>query len=163
MEVNDDLGVVAERGLELCRAGRWSDGLPLMMHAYQAQEGGRDFAGAFYSYLGLGLAQQKKKVREGLQLCEQAVKTEFYNPENFLNLARVHLLAGNRRQGMQAIDRGLRVDPSNPALLTLMHDSGIRRRPVLPRLSRDNPLNQLFGRVRHAVLGPVHGRGRKPR
>ena len=92
-------------------------------------------------------------MREGLKLCEHAVRIQFYEPDNHLNSARVHLLARNRRAAVEAIGRGLKLDPHHAALRGLRQEIGIRKRPVLPFLSRNNPLNRLLGRMRHDFSG----------
>ena len=104
-----------------------------------------------YSYLGYGIALRQQRISEGLKLCQHAVKMEFYQAENYLNLARTHLLAGHRRPAVRAVADGLKVEPDNGQLLELQHELGLRKRPVLSFLSRSNPLNSLLGRLRHLI------------
>jgi hypothetical protein len=86
-----------------------------------------------------------------LKLCQHAVKMEFYQAENYLNLARTLLLAGHRRPAVRAVADGLKVEPDNGQLLELQHEIGLRKRPVLSFLSRSNPINSLLGRIRHLL------------
>jgi len=72
--------------------------IDLLRRVADAKDPGIELPGLFYSYLGFGVARFDRRVREGLTLCEHAVKREFYQPENYLNLARTHLLAGNRER-----------------------------------------------------------------
>jgi tetratricopeptide (TPR) repeat protein len=104
--------------------------------------------GLFYSYLGYGIARCQGKVKEGLKLCQHSIKVEFYEAENYLNLARTYMLDQDRGGAVQAIRKGLKVDSQNLELLALYRDLGIRSEPVLPFLSRDNILNQILGRIR---------------
>ncbi|HVT58901.1 MAG TPA: hypothetical protein VHR45_10915 [Thermoanaerobaculia bacterium] len=142
--------------IEACRRGRWNEGLPRL--ARLIEEGGRSgtLPALAYSYLGYGIALRQKKVREGLQLCQHAVKLEFYQAESFLNLARTLQLAGQRRDAVRAVRAGLRLDRDNPQLLELQDKIGMRRRPVFSFLARSNPLNFLLGKLRHAVR-PTRG------
>jgi hypothetical protein len=77
----------------------------------------------------------------------------FYQPENYLNLARTHLLAKDRLAACDTVFRGLRIDPTHPGLLQLLQELGQRRPPVFPFLSRRSLLNRLAGRFRHDVFG----------
>jgi hypothetical protein len=142
-EISETLG----RALALCRAGDWDGGL---YHLGQLAEGGErgSLPGLFYSYLGYGIARCQGKVKEGLKLCQHSIKVEFYESENYLNLARTCLLDQDRGGAVRAIRGGLKVDPQNLELLALYRDLGIRQDPVLTFLSRDNLVNQVLGRVR---------------
>jgi hypothetical protein len=52
-----------------------------------------------------------------------------------------------------AVERGLKLDPDHPGLLTLQKEIGTRRRPVLRFLDRDHPVNVFLGRMRHNMTG----------
>lgn len=137
-----------ERGLERCRAGEWELGVEDLMAV--SQEGRRkDLPSLLYSYLGYALARSHGDVKRGLRFCRRAVRMEFYQPENYLNLARTELLANNRRAAHHAVLRGLDFDPSHAALIELRDDLGSRRDPVIRFLGRRNLLNRLLGRIRH--------------
>lgn len=103
----------------------------------------------FYSYLGYGIALRQKRIREGIRLCRHAVKSEFYQPENYLNLARTYLLAGQRKRAYEAVARGLQMDKGHRGLRRLLQQMGARKRPVIPFLSRNNLLNRILGKIRH--------------
>lgn len=139
-----------QRGIALCRSGEWDRGVDLL--ARRAAEGGR-LSSHGYGFLGYGLASRRRQVREGLKLCNHAVKLEFYQPDNLLNLARTQLLAGDRRGATASMRRGLAIDRDHAGLLALAEEIGARRAPVLGFLARGNPLNVLLGRIRHAVRG----------
>lgn len=144
---------LAWQGIALCRQGRWRQGLEILRRVAANDDRQGDLPGLFYSYLGFGIARFDRRVREGLQLCEAAVKKEFYQPENYLNLARTELLAGQREAAVEAIAAGRRIDPDHGGLAALQEELGNRRPPVLPFLSRRNPLNRLLGRLRHDLRG----------
>lgn len=144
-----DPAKILRRGVELCREGEWERGLAYLGRIAEADRA-RELPGIFYSYLGYGIALRQKRVQEGLKLCRHAVRVQFYEPENYVNLTRTLLLAGERPAAVRAVLDGLKVDRNNEELLTLHRELGIRQLPVLPFLSRSNPLNQLLGKVRHA-------------
>lgn len=137
------------QGIDLCRRGDWVQGLDLLRRTADTKDSAAEMPGLFYSYLGFGIARFERRVREGLALCEHAVKREFYQPENYLNLARTQLLANQRRKAIESVIAGRRLDRAHPGLAALHRELGLRRRPVLSFLSRTNPLNRLLGRLRH--------------
>lgn len=147
----DQLPEALRRGIELCRQGEWNDGLFFLGKI--AQAGRTDVPGIYYSYLGYGIARCQKRTEEGLKLCRHAVKLQFYEPDNYLNLARTALLANERGEAVQAVRKGLKVDRNNLDLQVLYRELGIRRSPVLPFLSRSNPLNQILGKIRSRLFG----------
>lgn len=144
---------VYERGLERCRAGNWKEGLVDL--AWLAENRRQANPPALcYSYLGFGLARHRGRVEDGLRLCRFAVKTEFYQPESYLFLARAALLSDRHRKlAAEAVLQGLEIDPDHRDLLELQRKLGVRRPPVLGFFSRRNFLNRLLGRIRH-LFGP---------
>jgi len=140
---------LAWQGIDLCRKGQWRQGMDILRRVADAKDSGVDLPGVFYSYLGFGIARYDRRIREGITLCEHAVKREFYQPENFLNLARTYQLAGHRKKAIEAVVAGRRIDRAHRGLAQLHRELGLRRRPVLPFLSRTNPINRLLGRLRH--------------
>lgn len=137
-------------GIECCRRGDWNEGLRYLRKIAEGEEAGSQLPGLFYSYLGYGIALCQQRVPEGLKLCQHSVKVEFYQAENYLNLARTCLLAKDRGGAVRAVRGGLKIDPHHEALLALYQELGIRSEPVLPFLDRRNPLNQILGQIRHA-------------
>ncbi len=153
MDRGFDVQSVTQQGIDLCRQGSWRQGLDLLRKVAEADDRSADLPGLFYSYLGFGIARFDRRVREGIALCEHAVKREFYQPENYVNLARTYLLVEDRRRATDAVRAGLRIDSDNRELTELIEELGVRRRPVVPFLSRRNPLNHLLGKLRH-LLAP---------
>lgn len=140
---------VVEEGIALCRAGDWRRGVELLRSVAAAEGRQGELPGAFYSYLGFGVARFDRRYKEGLSLCQLAVKREFYNPENYLNLAQTYLLTGDRGGAISALRDGLKLDSQHEDLRELQRQLGFRREPVLPFLSRDNVLNRVLGKIRH--------------
>jgi hypothetical protein len=137
------------RGLDLCRKGLWKEGIRLLAQISESAEpGSGGLPGRLYSYLGYGIAREERRVQEGLRLCQHAIKIEFYQSENYLNLAKTLLLADRKGAAVRAVRDGLAIDQKNRELLTLRRDLGVRKSPVLPFLSRSNPFNVLLGRLR---------------
>jgi tetratricopeptide (TPR) repeat protein len=109
----------------------------------------------YLSFYGLCLAMVSTKSQTALELCESAVAVEFYNPDLFHNLARVHLRMGRRDRAYPMLLRGLQLHPSHRGILYDLRHLGVRRRPVLPFLSRGNPLNRLLGSLLRPEAQPL--------
>lgn len=133
-------------GIALCRSGDWKRGLPLLAELAGKRS---TLPGVALSYLGYGMASQRRQVRDGRELCRRAAASDFYQPEVLYNLARVEHLANNRREAVKALEAGLNLDPDHAGMLKLKKDVGVRKKPVLGFLARDNFLNVLLGRLRH--------------
>ncbi len=145
------LAQAAKAGIALCRQERWQEGLELLGKVLNADERatGELPRALALSYLGYGIARFHNRQKEGLTLCERAVKLEFYQVDAQFNLARTQLLIGNRRAAVATLQRVLKLDASHAGAQALQAEMGWRRRPVLGFLSRNNPLNMLLGRIRH--------------
>ena len=146
---------VAEQGIQFCREGSWDEGLFCLSQITDTSNLDASLIGRIYSYTGVGIALRQNKIREGISLCERAVRIEFYEPVHYVNLARTQMLADKRRAALRTIKNGLRIDPKNKKLQLLRNRFGFRRPNVVPFLDRDNPFNFYLGHLRHKVLGPV--------
>jgi tetratricopeptide (TPR) repeat protein len=151
-EKTDQLPEAFRKGIELCREGEWKDGIFVLGRIAASGRSG-SLPGLYHSYLGYGIARLEGRYDEGIKLCRHAIKVQFYEPENYFNLARTALLAGDRKEAVRAIRSGLKVVPGSPELGALYRELGIRQLPVLSFLSRSNPLNLLFGKIRAALFG----------
>ena len=141
----------AQRGIDLCRAGNWKAGMKILGNIAEADRQGTELSGLFYSYLGYGIARYERRVKEGLALCQHSIKVQFYEPENYVLLARVYLLRRRRGKAIEALQRALKLNARHPEAIKLAKEVGYRRRPMLPFLPRNNPLNKALGRMRHSV------------
>ncbi len=102
------------------------------------------------SYFGLSLALVQKKYKEAIDLCKRSLEMEFYNADQYANLARVYMAAGNRKKAVEIAEAGLKDHPEHETLRTVRQELGVRSRPSLPFLSRDHPVNVTLGQSRHA-------------
>ncbi len=142
-----------DSGIDHCRAGRWDKGVEYLCYVAAREPYGLGEAGLFLSYLGCAVARTQGRESEGLALCEQAVKVEFYQPENWANLADVLMRCGRRAEAMNAIEQGMDIDAHFGRLREIHLRLGERRRPVVRFLPRSNPLNHLLGRMRAQIRG----------
>lgn len=162
----DDPMDLVRLGIAAAREQNFERGLVFLAEAYRRLSARPDtqIPASALSYYGLCLALNKGRVREAAEFCQLAIQREFYGSEHYLNLARVWASGRSRRKAIEALDRGLAVDPNNSALRTYRVELGVRRTPVLPFLHRDNPLNVTLGRMRHTMAKPKatpESRGKK--
>ena len=157
----EQLLVAVDRGLDLCRFGNFKEGLAELA-ALGDLTRVKDVPSAYFSYLGFALAKQRNQIPQGIKLCRHAIKLEFFQTENYVNLARTCLLSEKfRREAFEAVRDGLRVDPEHPELIELERQLGSRKAPVLSFLGRKNPLNRLLGSFRHLLSRDVKVGGEK--
>ncbi|MCA9512996.1 MAG: tetratricopeptide repeat protein [Myxococcota bacterium] len=103
------------------------------------------------SFYGLALARAEKRFSDAVELCNSALKQEFFNPALYFNAAQVYLEFDFKADAIRCLRRGLMIDPSNTAIATLLGDLGRRGGPVLRFLPRSHVLNVWLGHARHRV------------
>lgn len=137
-----------ELGVEHCRVEDWETGVEYLARAFADGIPEDRNAAVAASYLGYAMVRRGER-DEGLALCRRAERMGFFHPEVARNLARARLETGDREGAVDAVRRGLAIDPDDPGLLMLRTRLGERRSPVIGFLSRTNLLNRLLGRIRH--------------
>ena len=144
-------------GIEAAKAKRFERGLVFLGEAYLLLSRDKDakVPPVALSYYGLCLAMAKGRNKEAAEYCELALEREFFNVDHYANLGQVWIRAGNRRKAVDALQRGLAVEPGHPYLRALRESIGVRKTPVLGFLHRDNPLNVSLGKVRRKIERPV--------
>lgn len=110
------------------------------------------------SLLGLSVAYVDRDLEKARTLCESAAKQEFFNPDVYLNLARVYLVFGRRAEAMRYLRRGQMIDPGNGTIRQEMELLGRRRIPILPFLPRRHPINRALGGARNMIRSSLFGR-----
>ncbi len=134
-----------EQGRRLLEEDRGPAALEHFRAAYAREPGDARIC----SYYGLCLGLVERRYEESLSLCDQALKREFFNPELYLNLARVHLCFGFKVEAIRYLRRGQMIDPANDEIRLKLQQLGPRRRQVLAFLPRGHLLNRCLGRVCH--------------
>ncbi len=137
------------RGRDLLERGETQPALEHFRTAHQVDRANPRYR----SFYGLGLALVERLFDRALELCRSAAKEEFFNPELYHNLARVHMAFGFKSEAIRYLRRGLMIDPANAALAEDLERLGRRKMPVLQFLPRNHPVNRLLGRLRHRLGG----------
>ena len=91
----------------------------------------------------------------GLTLCRDAARSEYFDGDVFLNLARAERLLSSRKKAVAAINQGLSIDKNHPGLLKMQKELGVRQRNPIPVLSRQNYLNCMIGKILRKKNTPV--------
>src|SRR5262245_26131987 len=97
------------RGRGLLDGGRHSEALDGFRSGHQTDRA----TPRYRSCYGLGLAMVERRFEKALELCRSAAKEEFFNPELYHNLARVHMAFGFKSEAIRYLRRGLMIDPAN--------------------------------------------------
>ena len=91
-------------------------------------------------------ASVRRQFAEAIPLCREALAQEPAATLHYLNLGRVLVLAGQRREAIEIYRQGLQVD-RDPRLIEELNRLGARKPRVFQSLRRDHPLNIIFGLV----------------
>jgi tetratricopeptide (TPR) repeat protein len=136
-----------ERGRALVESGDADAALSLLKSAYDGDSNDAKVR----SWYGLCVGLTQRDFDSAVALCQSAAKQEFFNPDLYLNLARLYLGFGFKAEGVRYLRRGLMIDPAHNAILQALRDLGDRSPPVLRFLPRRHPINRWLGAVRHTV------------
>jgi len=101
----------------------------------------------YRSFYGLLLGLCERRWEQALELCRSAARDEFFDPTHYLNLARLHLAFGFKSEGLRLLRRGLMIAPDHEEILAALRRLGVRRRPPLGFLRRENAVNRLIGKL----------------
>jgi predicted Zn-dependent protease len=139
-----ELQSLFRKAMDLQRNGRGKEAATIFRELIDA--GSRD--PKHLSYGGLLIATEEGDVKTGLGWCERAVELAFYDPQMYINLARLHERTGWKTQAAKVLRKGLRIDPGNKRLLTEINRVNPRTSNVVPGLARNHPVNRTLGKLK---------------
>ncbi len=102
----------------------------------------------WHSYAGLCIALEQDEFLTGEHLCRASIEHDEDNPIHYLNLAKVYLAAGKKRQALETLRQGM-ARGGNERILSLIFQLGTRNPPVFRFLKRSHPLNKYMGMLLH--------------
>ncbi len=106
------------------------------------------------SHYGWLIAVVENNPDVGIKICSEAIDnirsslpfgSEFFYPTLYLNLGRTYLKNNQRGEAVGAFNRGLQTDPENHDILWELKKIGVRKKPPIPFLKRNNPINKYLG------------------
>jgi predicted Zn-dependent protease len=100
----------------------------------------------WYSYLGYCIARERGQVARGIELCHASLAAEPDNPDHYLNLGKILLLAGDTGAAISMFREG-QVRGEHDTFARQLKSLGVRGLPVLSFLKRGNPLNKFLGKL----------------
>jgi len=99
----------------------------------------------YQSYYGLSCLLSGDDT--AISICRNLVIKCPHDADVCLNLARAEAFIENRKEAIQAIDKGLFFSAHHDGLNAFKNKLGVRGHRFLPFLSRDNRVNVVFGRL----------------
>lgn len=102
----------------------------------------------WHSFAGLCIAMERGDFQVGEHLCRASIDHDEGNPVYYLNLAKVYLKAGKKREALDILREGM-AKGGNERILALLLQLGTRNPPLFPFLKRNHPLNKFFGKLLH--------------
>ena len=132
-------GKLFSRALDALAAGETPSALALLERALKQSDNP-----SWYSYLGYCIAKERGQVKKGCDLCNASLELEPANPAHYLNLAKVHLVAGQKKEALQVLRQGISQGGSQE-IIDLLDQIGTRKPPVFSFLPRDNWANKMLG------------------
>jgi Flp pilus assembly protein TadD len=106
----------------------------------------------YLSYQGLCIGMLGD-LTEAQKLCQKAAKLSPVSPIILVNLGRILLAQGRRKEARDQFSRAYDIDNTSSAAALELSGMGVRRPPVIGFLPRNNPLNKHLGKMRHRVIG----------
>jgi len=101
----------------------------------------------YRSFYGLVLGLCERRWEQALELCRSAARDEFFDPIHYYNLARLHLAFGFKAEGLRLLKRALLIAPGHEEIMEALRQLGVRKRPPLKFLRRENLLNRWLGKL----------------
>jgi tetratricopeptide (TPR) repeat protein len=144
---------VFRKGLATLERKSYQQAVSLFQEAIELErlEGSKTPRMKYVSFLGLSLTLANGRSEEGIKLCLQAVKREFFDPDLYCNLGIVYLRNRQKGPAFEAFQKGLNISPRNPRIRDTLERYDRRGDPVISFLPRSHPVNRLAGAVRQRL------------
>lgn len=101
--------------------------------------------------LAFCLAKERRQYQKAMALCREALQEEPDNPDHYYQLSRIYMIAGQKRQAIKALRKGLKFKRYQP-IINELNRLGTRKQPVFSSLPREHILNRSAGII-FAKLG----------
>jgi len=105
------------------------------------------------SYAGLAIALTGNGLTEAAEICNEAMVLGFFEPEVYLNLARVYSLMRRDQEALRILRQGVRSIPGDPAILAQLERLNPRKPAAFSVVPRDHWLNNAVGKMSRSKDG----------
>lgn len=96
------------------------------------------------SYLAYCIARERGQFKKAISMCSKAIEREPEDSALYLNLGRVYMLSGRRKDAIETLRKGMSYK-NNQEIIDELNRLGTRKSPVLRFLKRENPVNKYLG------------------
>jgi len=139
--MDDQFQKLLKDGIAAVRAGNTSQALKLLEQAAELDE-----SPELISHLAYCLAKAKHDFTTATSLARSALRDEPWNSTHYLNLGKIYLLAGRRKDAIQVFRDGL-LHEHNPRIKEELTQLGTRKYPVIATLPREHLFNRMLGKI----------------
>ncbi|KAF0218495.1 MAG: hypothetical protein FD174_2795 [Geobacteraceae bacterium] len=98
------------------------------------------------SYLAYCIAKERCQFEEAISLCKEAMVEEPADSMHYLNLGRVYVVSGQKKEAIRMFRNGLLFE-DNKLIREELNRIGWRDLPPIPALGREHSLNKYLGIV----------------
>ncbi len=102
------------------------------------------------AWFGYCLAKEKMDIPLGISHCKDALNIDPNLSDVYLASARIYLFNGQRKFAIDALQQGMKSTP-HEEISNMIKQLGVRKKPVVPYVSRDNFINVSLGRLLTSV------------
>lgn len=99
---------------------------------------------AIKSKLAYCLALERQQYQRALNLCREALQDDPSNPDHYYQLGRIYIAAGQKRQAIKSLRKGLKFK-RHQSIIDELNQLGARRPVVFESLPREHILNRSLG------------------
>ncbi len=128
-----------KKGVRAVDSGNWLTALACFEKVVMLEE-----RPVYLSYLAACIARERGQFNKAELLCRESLDKEPDLPVHYLNLGRVLLFQGKKKEAIQTFREGMGKGYEQ-RIVTELERLGTRKKPVIPWLRRDNPLNKFLG------------------
>ena len=132
------------KGTELLEQCLHKDASQCFQRACDSIPDSHSFFPKYHSYYGFSCVLSGEY--EAIKICRSAVQLYPFDGDICMNLARAEIVLNNRIVALEVIHTGLRFSKNHEGLQKLKIKLGVRKRKVIPFISRNNPVNVALGK-----------------
>lgn len=138
-----------EEALRHLNEKRPGDALDLLKDAVEEMPGNPWYR----SYYGLCLGRLRR-FTDAEKQCQAAIDLNLAKAQFYVNLGEVYFLGGHKKQAHHMFSEAMKWEKEHPQAKKYLKQMGQRRKPVVPFLHRDHPVNVTLGKIRHKLNPP---------